>query len=1060
MAQRTAGAQTIASSLGISHSSLSEIEIHMRRILTLKSKQVELKMSKPFWLGLTACFVLFAIGITFAQVPTTVPTTVPATQVQQNQDQADEVSSQVLENDRPEPGNSADDPLTIAGKVVDVAGRPVGGAIVDVNSSYARINTSITANDDGTFRLSLRIEPKATSGLQISARARDSSLLGFYRVPQTVDVPDLEAVEIRIEPIKSAKVKVVDASGKPIEDANVAIQLDYPITTGPEATDADGMAAIPLPESETIQAVVAWKDHAGLDYKLYTLPRKQTDDLLTKKPEFPANAFETLALEGASPLTVRIVDVTGDPIPGTQAHVWLLQKETQSDHLNFSFFTNAFIESTDASGTVTFAWFPNWQTGPTTIWPTAEGFVRARGEYDPATKNGALEIQLERQIPIRGTVTFPDGKPAVSVAVGASGAGYTWDGFHGVTKTDTSGRYEFMATPNQIYILYIADKQWSAPAQSGFAVLPGHDIDDRNFVLSPSSRVFGRVLNDQSGDPVAGKYVFLTQHGIELNSMGDDVLPNPEGSRLWVVPIRQQGTKVGNDGKFEFFVGEGEYNLFIQGFDAEKFSISQEAEKSIDLRIAVQTKKLFTGSVVDDQSNEPTAGAQIEAISRNFSQDNDWKAGTAADGKFQVERVSEPIYLYVTSPDAMRGAIAEIDAEQSTVELRLAELGSATGYLLTEDGSQPAAGVKLIYGIRIEDEKQGVSSSRFGKVITTDAGGKFTLPSLVPGWDYELTVHEHPSGYVLNLANVSVEPGESEQLGELKTPEPPKPYVPPTLEERTQAAFTLPGTPLERFEKAKQLIDQVNQNLLIVFADPADIRVKSLMQIRYEDQDFRPYQDDFRFMAISTAADALESAQDLAGSLKVASIRPDRGFLMVLLNRDAQVIAKISDDQVCDADEVSKDLLFAELDKHKTTPLDARELLDTALATARRENKRVIVQETATWCGPCHMLSGLLQRNHDWEKDYVWVKMDHRWTGAVEIMKQLREGADGGIPWFAILDAQGNKLATSNLPESGRNIGFPSEAEGQEHFVNMLKSTRQRMTDQEIVDLASAAKGE
>lgn len=1008
-------------------------------------------MSKPLWLGSAACFVLyavglFAVGITFAQVPTTVP----PTEVQQNQ----------ADNVPPKLGKPDADPVTIAGKVVDAAGQPVGRASVAAYSSYGKIDTRIIADDEGKFRLSLRIEPKAISGLRISAGARDRSLLGFYRMPHSEDARDLEGVEIRIEPIKTAKVRAVDASGSPIEDANVAIQLEYPITLEPESTDADGMVAISLPESETIRAVVAWKDHAGLDYKLYNLPREQSGDRLTKKPEFPADAFETLALEGTSPLTVRIVDATGEPIPDIQAHVWLLQKETRSDDLNLSYYTDAFFESTDASGTATFAWFPKWQTGPTTIWPTAEGFVRSRGEYDPATQNGALDIQLEREVSIRGTVTFPGGKPVANITVGASGAGYTLDDFHGVTKTDTSGRYELMATPNQIYMLYIADKQWSAPAQSGFAVLPGKVIDDRDFVLSPSSKVFGQVLNDQTGEPVAGEYVYLTQLGIALNTLSDDLLPNPEGSRRWVAPSRQQGTLSGDNGKFEFFVGEGDYNLFIRGFDAKEFSITHEIEKRVDLRIAVQSKKLFTGLVVDGQTNEPIVEAQIEAISRNFSQDNDWKAGTNADGKFQVERYSEPTYLYVASADATRGAIAEIDAEQSTVELRLTKLGSATGRLLTEDGLEPASGVKLIYGIRIEDENHELSMTRFGKVITTDARGEFLLPNLVPGWNYEVTVHDHPSGYVLNVANVTVEPGESKQLGELKTPEQPKPYVPPTLEERTQAAFAVPGTPLERFEKAKQLIDQVNQNLLIVFADPADIRVKSLMRIRFEDQDFRPYQDDFRFVAISTSADALGSAQDLAGSLEVASVQRDRGFLLVLLNRDGQVIAKISDEQVCDTDEVSKDLLFKQLDKYKTTPLDARELLDAALATARREDKRVIVQETATWCGPCHMLSGLLQRNRDWQKDYVWVKMDHRWTGAVEIMQQLREGADGGIPWFAILDAQGNKLATSNLPESGRNIGFPSEAEGQEHFMNMLKSTRQRMTDQEIVDLASAAKSD
>jgi hypothetical protein len=71
-------------------------------------------------------------------------------------------------------------------------------------------------------------------------------------------------------------------------------------------------------------------------------------------------------------------------------------------------------------------------------------------------------------------------------------------------------------------------------------------------------------------------------------------------------------------------------------------------------------------------------------------------------------------------------------------------------------------------------------------------------------------------------------------------------------------------------------------------------------------------------------------------------------------------------------------------------------------------------------------------------------------------MKELRGDAEGGIPWMVVLDSQGNKLATSNIPESGANIGFPSEPEAQIHFANMLKTTRQRMTDQEIDDLITA----
>ena len=82
--------------------------------------------------------------------------------------------------------------------------------------------------------------------------------------------------------------------------------------------------------------------------------------------------------------------------------------------------------------------------------------------------------------------------------------------------------------------------------------------------------------------------------------------------------------------------------------------------------------------------------------------------------------------------------------------------------------------------------------------------------------------------------------------------------------------------------------------------------------------------------------------------------------------------------------------------------------------------------------------------------------MDHRWTGAKEIMAELRDGAEGGIPWFAILDADGKKLATSNSLEGGENIGYPSEAGGQVHFAHMLNTTRQRMSEADVQSLIDA----
>jgi hypothetical protein len=83
--------------------------------------------------------------------------------------------------------------------------------------------------------------------------------------------------------------------------------------------------------------------------------------------------------------------------------------------------------------------------------------------------------------------------------------------------------------------------------------------------------------------------------------------------------------------------------------------------------------------------------------------------------------------------------------------------------------------------------------------------------------------------------------------------------------------------------------------------------------------------------------------------------------------------------------------------------------------------------------------------------------MDHRWTNAGKIMATIRNKAEGGVPWTAILDADGKVLATCNAKD-GHNIGFPSEPDSIVHFAAMLRTTAIRLTPEEIGTLAAALK--
>jgi thiol-disulfide isomerase/thioredoxin len=244
--------------------------------------------------------------------------------------------------------------------------------------------------------------------------------------------------------------------------------------------------------------------------------------------------------------------------------------------------------------------------------------------------------------------------------------------------------------------------------------------------------------------------------------------------------------------------------------------------------------------------------------------------------------------------------------------------------------------------------------------------------------------------------------------------------------------------------------------VLITFADPEGAMTKKLYKLYFDGELGQTASNEYRTVAIPVSAAKRTDAEALAKELGV-ELPKDGNPLIVAESADGKVLGTIMTGELSAKDgEIAAESLSAFLKKYALPQCDGQKLFDEALAQAKRENKRLLVQETATWCGPCHRLATFLDQNRRlWEKDFIWVRMDIRWSQASQIMKSLRGDAKGGYPWVAVVNADGKVLATSNNRE-GANIGFPTDSDEIDHFLQMLKSTAQWMSDDDFVQLKKA----
>ena len=130
-------------------------------------------------------------------------------------------------------------------------------------------------------------------------------------------------------------------------------------------------------------------------------------------------------------------------------------------------------------------------------------------------------------------------------------------------------------------------------------------------------------------------------------------------------------------------------------------------------------------------------------------------------------------------------------------------------------------------------------------------------------------------------------------------------------------------------------------------------------------------------------------------------------------------------------------------------PATAGDIVNATVAKAKQQHKKALVMFHASWCEWCKKMDASIEdptcKNY-FNKNFAIGIID-----VFEIGKKTKlnnpggdamyeeYGGNNGLPFWIILDENGNLLTTANLSKTGENIGCPSEEDDVNAFVNMLK---------------------
>jgi RNA polymerase sigma factor (sigma-70 family) len=624
--------------------------------------------------------------------------------------------------------NLSDPQVRVRGVVVDEGGRSMAGVNV-LAGAYTNHQAGGVTDAEGWFAIPTR--RSRLNGLSLLARTDAADRAGIFQFAfELTKEQAADPVRIVMKPTREIPIHIADSNNAPVAAASVQAAGHFCIYAD-ALSRHDGDAWLQIPADAKIEWIFALKSGRGYDYAEFG----PIDEAGRSQGGLPVQDLPaSVSLTMGAPRTARIkaVDHSGNPLPGVAFAPWLLQKEGRRSFLNV--LTRIEEVTTGPDGIASFDWLPA-DKDALTFWPASEGFAQRRVQLNLGEAATATAVMQRMEI-IRGRVIHADGQPARGIKVHAYGTGQGIDNGQSRAETAEDGSYEMSVNPSEAYAVYVDDQDWAAPSRLDVVVREGKPVEGVDFKLSRGTVIRGTVTVGPGNGPGANQFIRLDEAG---NQAPKDI--HQEGDRSWRQVRRQFGAMTDSGGQYEIRVGPGTYTLMGPPRTSdEKIIITDQAELVRNFRMPRPEKGMLTGRVVlADTEGTGVPSAKIEIVAE--SQGSVPISVTAdSDGRFQAERQLDALVVFAAAPDQKLGAIVTVGALDGEIVIPIGPMATAAG-ILVDEHKRPLANTQLNWGRRVFlDGERTIFMTCFGPKVVTDAVGRFKLPSLVVGQEYEIGI--------------------------------------------------------------------------------------------------------------------------------------------------------------------------------------------------------------------------------------------------------------------------------------------------------------------------------